>query len=134
MLDILSVAPGHPVEFAGGKLPRIHLNSALGASIRQVDQSGLPSHERGQGPHLFEVGFRMVADPAFVGAAGGVMLHSGAAEHLYLAVIHSDRHLHQQFSPGPPQHLPQAIVQVQSVGGIVEKEVNLIENTLLRGF
>ena len=129
VLDILDVAAGQPVQLAGGKLPWVHLDPALSASIWQVHQSGLPGHERGQGPHFFEAGFRMVADPAIVGAAGGVMLHSEAVEHPYLAVVHADRHLDQQFPPRTPQHLPKTVVQVQAVGGVIEEKVNLIENT-----
>ena len=88
-----------------------------------------PGHERAQGPHFFEVSFRMVADPAFVGATSRVVLHSGAVEHPALAVVHADRHLGQQLPPQPLQHLRQAVVQVQAVRGIVEEKVNLIENT-----
>ena len=121
VLDAQGVPSCEPVQLAIRKQARVHLDSALGPSVGKVNQGGFPGHQRRQASHLIEVGLGMIADTSLVWTTGGVVLHPGAAENMYLAIVQAHGYLNQQFPPRPFQHLAQPIDYAQPVGGAIEK-------------
>jgi hypothetical protein len=55
------------------------------------------------------------------------VLHPVAGEHPYLPVVHPDWNLDLKFHPGPLEHLPAAVWQLQTPGSLVEELVHLIK-------
>jgi hypothetical protein len=79
--DLVGVAPGEAFEFGGAELVRGDLDPALGAAEREVDEGGLPRHQRGERPYLVDVGVRVVTDAALVRTSGAVVLDAVAVAH-----------------------------------------------------
>ena len=88
-------------------------DAALGAAERDVDDGALPGHPTGQGADFVERDVGRVADAALGRAAGDVVLHAEAGEHLNAAVVHGHGKVHDDFASRRAEQLPKAFIQVQ---------------------
>jgi hypothetical protein len=129
--DLVRVPLRHLPQLLVAHAAGIDLDPALGSAEGQVDERGLPGHERGERADLVEVGLRMEPDPALARPAGAVVLHPVADEDLEAAVVHPDRDL--------DPHLPErgleedAVLHVEPgrLGAQVEGAVDGEERVLL---
>src|SRR2546428_584315 len=65
-----------------------------------------------------EVNLGEVADSAFGGPEGRVVLHAIADKHLDAAIIHADRDRHDQRPLGNLEPLAQVVIQAEALGGL----------------
>ncbi len=75
------------LPLALGHVGRVDLDAALGPAEGDVDQRGLPRHQRRQGADLVEVDRGVVADAALVRTPGAVVLDPESLEHQQRAVV-----------------------------------------------
>ena len=62
----------------------------------------------------------MVADAPFGGTTGEVVLDPVPGEDPDAAVVHPDWEVDRQFAPDLAQNLPQALVEPEDAGGLIE--------------
>src|SRR3546814_9156645 len=89
--DLVGVAAGQALELTEREPARVAAHPALGSAEGQVEDGGLEGHRRGEGLDLVGVDVGVEADPALARAAGGVVVHAPAGEHLDGAVVHPHR-------------------------------------------
>ncbi len=111
--DLRRVAARHALQFALAHRLGVADDAALGAAEGNVDHGALPGHPTGQRAHFVQRDVGRVADAALARAAGNVVLHPEAGEHLDVAVIHGHRKMNNDFARRRSQQLPQAFIQVE---------------------
>jgi hypothetical protein len=114
--DLGGISAGEPLKLAFRQAARVDDNATLGAAVRQVDHGAFPCHPHRQRLHLVEANEGAVADAAFHGPAGVVVLHPVAREHLGVAVVHADGEVDGQLAPAQLEDLEEVRVQVQQPG------------------
>ena len=122
MFNVLSVASGDCIEFPLAQGVWVKLNAALGPAEGQVQQCGLPGHQRRQCPHLVLVGQGMVSHASLVGPPSPVVLHTISLEHFNAPVVHPHRQRYPQVAPRFTQHQACPGVQPEPRGRSLEVE------------
>ena len=102
-------------------------HAALAAAERDVHDRALPGHPHGEGAHGVERLLRVEADAALGRAAGVVVLHAEAAEHLHVAVVHAHRDRELVLAQREAQQLARGRVEVEDVGDLVELGLRHLE-------
>ena len=123
--DVLQLVQREPVTGA--------VDPALGAAEGDVDDGRLPAHQRGERPNLVEIDGLVVAHAALVRAAGGVVLHAVAAEHMDAAVAQPDRDLDRDLAVGRREDRADVVVESEVVCGDVEVVVDRLQGGEVRG-
>ena len=119
-------SPGQVLHLGVRHLQRVAGDATFGAAEGDVDQRGLPGHERGEGADFIEVDLGMVAEPPLHGPARATVLHAVADEDLETAAIHAHRDLYLQLPERGLQDKAHVLVQIEEVGGVVEQLVRVL--------
>src|SRR5579872_6668650 len=118
--QLRSVTAGHALDFAHRHLVRIADHAALRAPEGDVHHGALPGHPARQRSHFVECDVWRVANAALRRTTGDRMLHAEAREDFEMAVIHLHRDVDRQFAVGIAQHAPQAVIEIEFLGGQIK--------------
>jgi hypothetical protein len=118
--DFHGEAAGESLEFAPAHVARIAGDAALTTAVGEVHERAFPVHPQGKCGDFAEIDGGMVAQAAFDGAAGEVVLDAVAVEDLCGAVIALDGHGDADEALGP-------FAAFAQVGGECEKFRDEIE-------
>ena len=120
-LDELSgVAAGQALQFAARHVLGIADDAALGAAERNVHHRALPGHPARQGAHFVKRHVGRIAYAALSRTARDGMLHSVSGEDLDAGRCPGDRDVNDDFAIGLLQHAPQAFIELQLFGSLIE--------------
>src|SRR5690606_6873000 len=97
------------------------------------DDGAFPGHQGGQGLHLVEIHFGMIADASLVGAAYSVMLHPIPLEYPEIPLVVGDGKRDLGFAPAGSQQLPIILLDSQKVRSPVHAIVYRAERGEFRG-
>src|SRR5437763_379746 len=114
------VAAGDPFQLGERKFFGIADDATLGAAKRDIHYRALPGHPACQGADFIEGDVRGITDAAFGRAAGDGVLHAIAGKNLDAAILHGYRDVHDDLAGGIAQDLPQAVVEVEFLRGVIE--------------
>lgn len=89
--DFGGVAAGHAPQLVLREQFGVNNHAAFGAAIGQIHQRTLPRHPHGQGAAFVQRHIRVVAQAAFGGAEGCVVLDAKTREHPNAFVVHHHR-------------------------------------------
>jgi hypothetical protein len=103
--DLAGVAARQALQLTLGQLARIDADAALGAAVGHVHGRVLHRHPGRQGHHFGQRHVLVETHAALAGAAAEVVLHAVALEVGDRAVIHFDRHIHDQDALGALERL-----------------------------
>ena len=126
-LDLGGVAAGDALELGLRVLARVDGHPALGAAVGHVQQGALPGHPHGQCADLVQVHVQAEAHAALGRAAGEVVLHAVAAEHLGGAVVAAQGDGDGHLAAGGGEHLVQALVVAERLHGGGELGQGVVE-------
>ena len=130
LLDqLVRVPPRHAFELVERQLARVHLDRALGAAKRHVDDRALPGHQRRQRHHLVLVDVGAVADAAFhrqlvMAVLGAPRLHDGDR-----AVVVPQRKLEPVQAVACLDLIEQSLRKGGEDGRAVEAAIDVVEKT-----
>ena len=127
MLNAGRVPSRQTVELAHAQRAGVALDAALGAAERDIDQRGLPGHERREGADLFLISLRVVPHASLVRSPHAVVLDPVAIEHFERSVVHPDRDRDVQLPPRASEQAADAVSQSQTLGGPIEEYVYPVE-------
>jgi hypothetical protein len=120
---------GHSLHLAGGKLGRIDGDSALGTAERNVDQRGLPGHQRSKGANLVGIDRMVKAKPSFHRTARRVVLYTIAREHRQLSVVSFNGHCDVVFALRREEEAFDPITEFHRARRLADVIVSLFERS-----
>ena len=113
--DLGDIAAGHLFQLTLAELFGLDNHAALGAAVGQIHERALPGHPHGERAALVQRDVGVIAEAAFDGAFGGIVLDAKAGEHAHLAVVHLDREVHDQLTLAGAQIDVHILVQMHEV-------------------
>jgi hypothetical protein len=111
--NFAGVPAGHPLELGLAVEPGVDRDATLCAAVRNADQRALPRHPHREGPHLIDVGRRVIADAALCRTTREVVLDPIAAQHLDVAVVAAQRNAHGHLTARCREQLMHAVVEIE---------------------
>ncbi len=99
---------------------RVAAHTAFGTAKGDVDHRAFPGHPHGQGTHLVKVDKWRVANAAFGGSSGHVMLDAITGKHLGVTVIHDHGKGNGKFAVRGSKDFLKPHIESQSFCDLVE--------------
>ena len=128
--ELGGVAAGHALQFAARHVLGIADDAALGAAEGNVHHRALPGHPAGQRAHFVERDVGRIANAALGRAARDGVLHAISGEDLDAARVQRDGDVNDDFAIRLLQHAPQAFVELQLFGSLIESGSLLLPGIL----